>query len=457
MENNYCEDISLFFSIKDLEEILNIFNNAKQVKKDTHKLFSFCNSYELLFDSNCYSVIEEKTEKKEVKKIFSLGLLSNEKDKIFEEKNMNKQGNKKISEDEKESIALKSSELKNKTKKFLFNEKNAYDHHELISEEIFNCLYKNTKNAKFTKKYKLLIEIIIQAIIYANKINLDIYKLNLFLSIIIMVIYKVMENLQENIKRQKKRKEITINYFVNLLEKNTSYIDHIQLSEDNRNSALENGDNSKIGKIEQNEKIDLSNNSNTINDEKHRKNSKREKKEKKKMEKEMNNIENNNNLKNKKEPYDDNIKTQILEDENNSIQNEMHKDNKNIADNNLSSSDTINIKKHIILFQHYEAKYIIKYMFEEIFSIYNILEYLFLFPALSVNLSFCSTFANISPPHNFSTHNEIKHESGKEQTEENEFAANSYIKEALDVPLFVLDKFYDHVKELQNKINQTII
>lgn len=117
MENNYCEDITLFFSIKDLEKILNVFNNAKQVKRDTHKVFSFGNSCELLFDSNCYSVIEEKTEKKEIKKISSLSLLSNENDQKFEEKNMNKQGNKNINEDEKESITLKSFELKKKKKK----------------------------------------------------------------------------------------------------------------------------------------------------------------------------------------------------------------------------------------------------------------------------------------------------------------------------------------------------
>ncbi|SCM00225.1 conserved Plasmodium protein, unknown function [Plasmodium chabaudi chabaudi] len=447
MESHYCEDVTLFFSIKDLEEILNLFNNARQIRKDSHKLFSFCNSYELLFDSNCYSVTEEKTEKKEVKKISSLGLLANGKSKSFEEENMNKQGNKKENEDEKENIISKSSVSKNG----LFNEKNAYDHHEIISEEIFNCLYKNTKNAKFTKKYKLLIEIIIQAIIYANKINLDIYKLNLFISIIIMVMYKIMENLQENVKRQKKRKEITISYFINLLEKNTSYVDHVQANKDNQNCDPENEDNSKVEKIEPSDK------SNIMNDEKHRKNNKREKKEKKKMEKEINNIESSNNLKNKKGAHDDNIKTQILEDEKHLIQNGMNKDNKNVDNTDLISSDSINIEKNIILFEYNEAKYIIKYMFDEIFSIYNILEYLFLFPPLSANISVCTTFASISAPHSFSTYNEIKQESGKEQTEENEFAANSYIKEALDVPLFVLDKFYDHVKELQHKINQAIV
>ncbi|CAD2086942.1 conserved Plasmodium protein, unknown function [Plasmodium vinckei brucechwatti] len=447
MESHYCEEVTLFFSIKDLEEILNLFNNARQIRKDTHKLFSFCNSYELLFDSNCYSVTKEKTEKKEVKKISSLDWLANGKSKTFEEENMNKQGNKNKSEDEKKNIIFKSSGSKNS----LFNEKNAYDQHEIISEEIFNCLYKNTKNAKFTKKYKLLIEIIIQAIIYANKINLDIYKLNLFISIIIMVMYKIMENLQENIKRQKKRKEITISYFINLLEKNTSYVDHVQPNKDNQNCEPENEDNSKM------EKVEPSDNSNIMNNEKHKKNSKKEKKEKNKVEKETNNIESNNNLKNKKGTHDDNIKTQILEDEKHSIQNDMNKDNKNIVNTGLISSDAINIEKNIILFQYNESKYIIKYMFEEIFSIYNILEYLFLFPPLSVNLSFSSTFASISAPNSFSTYNEIKHESGKEQREENGFAANSYIKETLDVPLFVLDKFYDHVKELQHKINQTII
>ncbi|KEG01231.1 conserved Plasmodium protein, unknown function [Plasmodium vinckei vinckei] len=459
MESHYYEEVTLFFSIKDLEEILTLFNNARQIRKDTHKLFSFCNSYELLFDSNCYSVTEKKTEKKEVKKISSLDLLANEKSKTFEEENMNKQGDKNEdekenmnkqgnkNEDEKENIIFKSPGSKNN----LFNEKNAYDQHEIISEEIFNCLYKNTKNAKFTKKYKLLIEIIIQAIIYANKINLDIYKLNLFISIIIMVMYKIMENLHENIKRQKKRKEITISYFINLLEKNTNYADHVQANKDNQNSELENEDNSKV------EKVEPSDNSNIMNDEKHKKNGKREKKEKKKVEKEKNNIESSNSLKNKKGAHDDNIKTQILEDEKHSIQNDMNKDNKNIGNTDFISSDTINIRKNMILFQYNESKYIIKYMFEEIFSIYNILEYLFLFSPLSVNLSFSTTFASISAPHTFSTYNEIKHESGKEQTEENKFAANSYIKETFDVPLFVLDKFNDHVKELQHKINQTII
>lgn len=76
--------------------------------------------------------------------------------------------------------------------------------------------------------------------------------------------------------------------------------------------------------------------------------------------------------------------------------------------NEVKINEEKETKNDIIFFNYEEAKYIIKYMFENIFSIYNILEYMFLFPSYPVHLCFTNYCSFVSPPDPLSLKDEIK-------------------------------------------------
>ncbi|GAB65455.1 hypothetical protein PCYB_061870 [Plasmodium cynomolgi strain B] len=121
-----------------------------------------------------------------------------------------------------------------------------------------------------------------------------------------------------------------------------------------------------------------------------------------------------------------------------------------------------------ILFHFEEAKNIIKYFFENIFSIYSMIEYLFLFSPVCVHVTYGGRFSSASPPECLFTSDALKlgeeANTNDEQmvdhfdgTQYEELATNIYIKEALDVPLFVLNKFYSNVDQLGRKINEVLM
>ncbi|VWU52101.1 conserved protein, unknown function [Hepatocystis sp. ex Piliocolobus tephrosceles] len=628
-ENCYHDDIIVFFSEKNLEEILNLFKNVNEINKGIHKILTLNNKKELIFNSDNYcistknkndekknndkrllilkeqeqklkdtknstlektDIIVEKDETdttidnainhksgntKDDKKIDKLGKKDKKektddkkKDKK-DDKKRDKKDDKKRSKKKKKGISIsdindnteeetkedtqndtteekteneinenKSGEntcatslsttcpndfipenkndLKNRNKNsYFFDRKNINDKYDIISTEILNCLYKNQPNVKFTCKHKILAEMIIGAIIYGNKIKLNIFKLNLFLSIIIMTMHKIMNNLS---KKKKKKKKLTIKYFVSLLNKNTQYN-----NQTNENDGLINCDTHEIDMLpenkEKNKHITEQNKKNKDNDKKEgesesdknedegesdrdeidsdRNESDKKKNDKKKSDKKKsskkksdknkndektigekivdektvdNNVTKSSTIKKKKEKernrnktYDNDLKeqTSILKNTEKNLINKTteNKDNEQSGTNlNLSNyinhTNKIQNKKKTILFGYYEAKYIIKFMFENIFSIYNMLEYLFLFPANYFSLSFTNDCPHISPTESFFVTDELKQNT--EQLDNNEFATNSYIQEALDVPLFVLDMFYNNIEDLKKKIEEVV-
>ncbi|SBT46138.1 conserved Plasmodium protein, unknown function [Plasmodium ovale wallikeri] len=507
MEHCYHEDVVLFFSTQNLEEIVNLFKNVKDVKGCIHKILTFSNSSELCFNSRDYLVctgyIDEEGENdtlpllsKREEECCSRGeqnIQADEKnskgDRISaqtDEKNINTLGEQR--EDGKNEVTKScSSNDKDMTKvrigkekgnSSLFSEKWLNDEHELICKEVFNSLYKNQPNAKFSKKYKLFTEIIIQAIIYGNKINLSIHKLNLFISIIIMTMHEIKDNMK---RKKKKKKKKTINYFINLLKKNTQYCVHSEKTPLSSNLEEVNpahvGDTNVEEIAHKNKKTEEDDDGIIILGQKNVRGS-----IKGRTEKQMNSKGDDHISKNEKGIDDKNVKTKITADTDSSIQIGEHK-NSTLDDNNVPISDVSCtdkcIEKSIILFQYDEAKYIVKYIFENIFSIYNVIEYLFLFPPLSVKLSFSNNFAVVSPTMSFSTKDQLKnaritcatrtlctdaafspHNSSppipltdKENMYDDEFAAKSFVKEALEVPLFVVDMFYNQVNQLKEKID----
>ncbi|SCP03875.1 conserved Plasmodium protein, unknown function [Plasmodium ovale] len=474
MEHCYHEDVVLFFSTQNLEEIVNLFKNAKDLKGCIHKILTFSNSSELCFNSRDYLVctgyndgegkndtLPLRSKREEECSKDERNIQTDEKnskgDRISAQingKNINTLGEQR--EDGKNEMTKSCSSNdkdmakvgigKEKGNSSLFSEKCLNDEHELISKEIFNSLYKNKPNAKFSKKYKLFTEIIIQAIMYGNKINLSIHKLNLFISIIIMTMHEIKENM-----KRKKKKRKTINYFINLLKKNTQYCVHSEKTLLSSNLEEVNpahvGDTNVEEITQKNKKTE--DDGIIIWEQKNVQGS-----IKRGTEKQMNSKGDDNISKNEKGINDKNVKTKITGDTDSSIQIGEHK-NSILDDNNVPISDVSCtdkcIEKSIILFQYDEAKYIVKYIFENIFSIYNVLEYLFLYPPHSVKLSFSNNFAVISPTMSFSTKDQLKND--KESMYDDEFAAKSFVKEAQDVPLFVVDMFYNHVNQLKEKID----
>ncbi|CDO64675.1 conserved Plasmodium protein, unknown function [Plasmodium reichenowi] len=482
MKTLYHEDIIIFLSIESLEEILSVFKNIGGIKGRFHKFISFKNKSDIsfFFNSRDYLFL-----KKEPGKIIDekYKLLTNNKvddkniheNNTFEDKNIcekqtnidveprgpfekgeekileaisleNKQNNAKdindcrlhISknknvENEEDNNNLKKTENKNDSK--ISNLKYTYDEYEMIIEEVYKHLYKNETYTPMSEKNKMVIELIIETIIYGNKIKLNIYKLNLFISIVIMTLYQIMENL--GVKEKKKKK--TINYFITLLKKNIQY-----------NNSPE--QNKKIKDTQNNTRSEV--NINTHN-EKHITIPNQEK-------------DNDNNVKNNNTIIKNDNKD-IIKIKKNTIKNDKRKQSSNTSmnlkdtkeDNILiNSTNEVKIneeketKNDIIFFNYEEAKYIIKYMFENIFSIYNILEYMFLFPSYPVHLCFTNYCSFVSPPEPLSLKDEIKED--EQRNEDNKFSTNAYISHVLHIPLYVLDKFYNNLNDLQEKIDNAL-
>ncbi|SCN45014.1 conserved Plasmodium protein, unknown function [Plasmodium malariae] len=466
MEKCYREDIVLFFSIENLEEILNLLKTVRAVKGGSYKLLTLGSSNNLFFNSNDYLITKSRVEKE--KKDDDLLLSTHEeeecpKNEMSDVNNMNRQGDEKeIKKTTSLLSSLNTNELKEgeeKKKKngknnHLFSEKYINDENELISREIFKYLYKNENNMKYTKKHKLLTQIIMDAIIYANKIKLNIYKLNLFISIVIMTLHKIMENLKGK-KNNKKKK--TVNYFISLLEKNIKY--HEESVEKVR---IANSAELDIPTVDSLNRECIEQNKRTTEDDKNMgekiRSSIKGRSDKGRSNKDVGNKASRNSLPKETCVDEKNIKTKFVGETDNSNQHyNKYKNNNNLEDNNVHMTD-INTEnydeKEIILLQYDEAKYIIKYMFDNIFSIYHMFEYLFLFSSFPVNLTFTNSFTAISPTHLFSTSDEVIQD--KEKLEDNEFCSNTYIKEALDVPLYVLDKFYDNINKFKEKINDIV-
>ncbi|CRG99106.1 conserved Plasmodium protein, unknown function [Plasmodium relictum] len=438
MQNYYHEDIKIFFSIENLERIKNLFKNVKGTKGEFHKFLTYNASNEFFFNSNNYLITKKTMEKEKIDEN-----IKSEKIIFNEERSTKKE--EKTKTNRRKSSNLNCNELNNEENKNeyenIFNDKYVNDEYEFICEEIFKCLYKNEQNIKYTNKYRLLIEIIIQAIVYSYKIKLNIYKLNLFISIIIMTMYKIMENLKE--KKNKKKK--TINYFINLLDKNIQYApSEEKLVKDNtldESPYIFNNLNTTQEKI-----YDSIGDHKNVNDKKI------------KNDEELNNKIDKQALKNENAEDVNGLQNEI-EDMNNSKESSTKnkRNNIEIENKNLLMVDTDSIKcvnRDIIVFQYREAKYIIKYMFENIFSIYNILEYIFLFSSFPLDLTFTNHCSFISPIETFSISDQIQH--NKEELDDNKFATNSYIKKVLNIPLFVLDKFYNNIDELKEKIDSII-
>ncbi|SBS84048.1 conserved Plasmodium protein, unknown function [Plasmodium ovale curtisi] len=416
MEHCYHEDVVLFFSTQNLEEIVNLFKNAKDLKGCIHKILTFSNSSELCFNSRDYLVctgyndgegkndtLPLRSKREEECSKDERNIQTDEKnskgDRISAQingKNINTLGEQR--EDGKNEMTKSCSSNdkdmakvgigKEKGNSSLFSEKCLNDEHELISKEIFNSLYKNKPNAKFSKNSNL------------EEVN---------------PAHVGDTNVEEITQKNKKTEDDGI----------------IIWEQKNVQGSIKRG-----------------------------------------TEKQMNSKGDDNISKNEKGINDKNVKTKITGDTDSSIQIGEHK-NSILDDNNVPISDVSCtdkcIEKSIILFQYDEAKYIVKYIFENIFSIYNVLEYLFLYPPHSVKLSFSNNFAVISPTMSFSTKDQLKNGkcyittlllyppsiplTDKESMYDDEFAAKSFVKEAQDVPLFVVDMFYNHVNQLKEKID----
>lgn len=113
-------------------------------------------------------------------------------------------------ENEEDNNNLKKTENKNVDK--ISNLKYTNDEYEMIIEEVYKHLYKNETYTPMSEKKKMVVELIIETIIYGNKIKLNIYKLNLFISIVIMTLYQIMENLGVKEKKKKKNYKLFYNF-----------------------------------------------------------------------------------------------------------------------------------------------------------------------------------------------------------------------------------------------------
>ncbi|SPJ10655.1 conserved Plasmodium protein, unknown function [Plasmodium sp. DRC-Itaito] len=487
MKTLYHEDIIIFLSIENLEEILSVFQNIAGIKGCFHKFISFKNKSNISFFFNSSDYLFLKKESgKTVEEKYKLLTNKNRDDKniyennTFEDKNIcekqttnidiepkgsfekgeekmleaisleNKQNNAKdinncmshISknknvENEEDNNNLKK--VKKKNDKKISNLKYTNDEYEMIIEEIYKHLYKNETYTPMSEKKKMVVELIIETIIYGNKIKLNIYKLNLFISIVIMTLYQIMENLSVNEKKQEKKKKKTINYFITLLKKNIQYNN---LPEQNTKiKDTQNNTSSDVNKIVHNEKHITIQNQEKDDD---------------------NNVKNNNTI-------IKNDNKDIIKIKKNTTKNDKRKQSSNTSMNiidtkedNILINNTNEVKineeketkNDIIFFNCEEAKYIIKYMFENIFSIYNILEYMFLFPSYPVHLCFTNYCSFVSPPEPLSFKDEIKED--EQRNEDNKFSTNAYISHVLHIPLYVLDKFYNNLNDLQEKIDNVL-
>ncbi|ETW18044.1 hypothetical protein PFAG_02926 [Plasmodium falciparum Santa Lucia] len=499
MKTLYHEDIIIFLSIESLEEILSVFKNIGGIKGRFHKFISFKNKSNISFffnssdylflkkepgkiidekyklltnnkadDKNIHenntsedkNIFEKQTnidiepresfEKGEEKILEAISLenkqnnakdindcrphISKNKNVENEEYNNNlkKVENKNV-ENEEDNNNLKKTENKNVDK--ISNLKYTNDEYEMIIEEVYKHLYKNETYTPMSEKKKMVVELIIETIIYGNKIKLNIYKLNLFISIVIMTLYQIMENL--GVKEKKKKK--TINYFITLLKKNIQYNNSPE--QNKKIKDTQNNTSSEVNINTQNEKhITIQNQEKDNN----------------------NNVKNNNTIiKNDNKDIIKIKKTTIKNDKrkqsSNTSMNLIDTKEENIlinSTNEVKINEEKETKNDIIFFNYEEAKYIIKYMFENIFSIYNILEYMFLFPSYPVHLCFTNYCSFVSPPDPLSLKDEIKED--EQRNEDNTFSTNAYISQVLHIPLYVLDKFYNNLNDLQEKIDNAL-
>ncbi|CAA9987139.1 conserved Plasmodium protein, unknown function [Plasmodium knowlesi strain H] len=432
MENLYHEDVVIFFSIEMLQGILELFKHANHFKGGVHKIMSLRNS-ELVFCSDDCLVRESVKEgqglqKREEKE---LGI---EGKKLYGKSSQNGQGKKKLSN-------------------HLFNEKNVNDEQKIIGDEIAKCLYGNRKSSKGAHKRKLVIDVVIQAILFANKIGLDVYKLNLFLSIILMT----MRSIRDNLSEKKGRKKKTINYFFHMMNKNIQYawIAHPRAQSDFiRNVAQQEG-----CTYDEDESHSMnSNNMGRLSNEIPRKEGKHTTSTKQPI---------SINIKQKPEEETDNqngMSTNELEKK----EMDHNKEDESKDSIPLEGDEQKRVYAQFILFHIEEAKNIIKYFFENIFSIYNMIEYLFLFSPVCVHVAYRGGFSPVSPPACLFTSDalnlgEVANTNDGQMmnhfhgAEHEELATNIYIKEALDVPLFVLNKFYENVDQLGRKIDEVLV
>ncbi|ANQ07146.1 Uncharacterized protein PCOAH_00014580 [Plasmodium coatneyi] len=407
MENVYHEDVVIFFSTEMLEGILDLFKHANYLKGGVHRIMSL-GKFELVFSSDDCLVRERV-------------------------KNGEEQQN---GEKTPSGKPPQNGEGKQKPCNFLFNNKNVNDERELICEEITKCLYGGHKSSKGAHKRKLLTTIIIQAILFANRIGLDVYKINLFLSIILMIMHRIRDNLKE----KKGRKLKTIKYFFHLMSKNVNYgwtadptgeCTYVQDGSSSMNSDNLGRPSNQVGTKE------------------------------------------GEYITSTKQPLSVNVKQKPGEDTNNAngaSTNELGK--KQMEDNRedpppLETDEQRPVCTQFILFHFEEAKNIIKYFFENIFSIYNMIEYLFLFSPVCVHVAHGGGFSPASPPGCLFTSDALKLGEAAntnddqmvdpiDNDEYEELATNIYIKDALDVPLFVLNKFYSNVDQLERKIDQVL-
>ncbi|SOV22968.1 conserved Plasmodium protein, unknown function [Plasmodium sp. DRC-Itaito] len=468
MNTLYHEDIIIFLTIESLEEIVSIFKNIRGIKGRFHKFISFKNNSNVSFFFNSNDYLFLKKEQGNIIMDEKYKLLTNKntddkKNNTFENKNKCKKqinvdikgtetfekGEEKILQD----ISLENTQnnikninncmsdiSKNKNDEKISNLKYTNEEYEMIIEEIYKHLYKNEIYTPMSEKKKMVVELIIETIIYGNKIKLNIYKLNLFISIVIMTLYKIMENLSVNEKKKKKK---TINYFITLLKKNIQY--NTSPQQNKKIIDTQNNTSSEVNIIENNEKhITIQNEEKDDDDD------------------DNNNVKNNNTI-------IKNDNKDIIKIKKSTIKNDKRKQNSNTninlidrkEDNILiNSNNQVEInqeketKKDIIFFNCEEAKYIIKYMFQNIFSIYNILEYMFLYPSYPVHLCFSNYASFVTPPEPLSLKDEIKQD--EQKNEDNKFCTNAYISQVLHVPLYVLDKFYNNLNDLQEKIDNVL-
>ncbi|GAW79946.1 hypothetical protein, conserved [Plasmodium gonderi] len=536
MENLYHEDVVMFFSIAELEEILGYFKNYKYFKEKDYNIMSL-NSREFIFNSGeCLKFEHVNTnmigklrlkhevsdvdnqEEKDTSNRNCLIRQSEREDKVGD----NAQGEmcvdsdctnltqgQETSKEKKVGTEIgggserqmgRKNERREKEKKsrnnHLFSEKKINDADEFITRKIFRFLYNRHGNVKWSSKHKLVISMIIQAIIYAKKIKLDIYKINLFLSIILMTMHKILDNLKEKNKGKKKKKKNkkknSINYFINLINKNIHYSSDLQYKKgvckseevDLAHVRSINGDTQQGGEIIL-PRIDANVGKYSKGNKKVTDRSKtvcgkmEEWKEPGEVVEAMaeeqknhilTNAQSHNMNMNRKQVIDTEtegrIETATIEENMNNSSNPEITSKK--MENNKNDFLMPNVSGHklatarITVFNYEEATYIIKYIFENIFSIYNILEYLFLFSPVCVNLSYANTISAASPPDCLFTSDVVNDDimstpdvmTTVDVIENDELATNEYIKEALDIPMFVLNKFYSSITQLRDKIDQ---
>ncbi|KJP85977.1 hypothetical protein AK88_04386 [Plasmodium fragile] len=418
MENLYHEDVVIFFSIEMLEGILELFKHADQFKGGGHKIMSLGN-LEFVFSSDECLVREQRGDTPSSEKTPPSGNTS------------------------------PSGEEQKRRCTPLFNNKNVNDEQELIAEEIAKCLYGEGNHAQGEHKRKLVTALVIQAILFANRIGLDVYKLNLFLSIILMTMHKIRDNLKE----KKGRKKKTINYFFHLMNKNV----HYGLVED------------PIGERDLKRDVPQQGACTYVEGESHSLNGQH-------FVKPSNRVgsKEGEDTTSTTQPISVNIKQKAAEDEedahdaNGMSVSETGKKQTEDPLIPLEEDGHRQVCERFILFHFEEAKNIMKYTFEHIFCIYNIIEYLFLFSPEFVHVAYGGGFSPASPPKclftsdglklgeaaNMNDENMVDHFDG---TEDEELATNIYIKEALDVPLFVLNKFYSNVDQLGRKMDQLLV